>query len=128
MYPEARVFSLPGPYDVAVGSAIQDTSHGLRDCEEIFRLERSAVARSLRYGLANRVDRPIRDGGSVGEKKLISIILEIMLLPSRTTQLISTSSFAEEGLGFWSESRGAGLNEIIIDQRRLMFYSPAQTR
>ena len=26
MYPEARGFSLPGPYDVAVGSAIQDTS------------------------------------------------------------------------------------------------------
>ena len=68
MYPEARGSSLPGPYDVAVGSAIQDTSltdelssyyqsergktatssPGLRDCEEISRLERSAVARSLR--------------------------------------------------------------------------------
>ena len=89
MYPEARGSSLPGPYDVAVGSAIQDTSltdelssyyqsergktatssPGLRDCEEISRLERSAVARSLRYGLANRVDRPIRDGGSVGGKE-----------------------------------------------------------
>ena len=68
MNPEARVFSLPGPYDVAVGSEIQDTSltdelssyyqsergktatssPGLRHFEEISCLERTAVACSLR--------------------------------------------------------------------------------
>jgi len=88
MYPEARGSSLPGPYDVAVGSEIQDTSltdelssyyqsergktatssHGLRDCEEIFRLKCSAVARSP---LANKglIDRFGTEAPS-GEKEL----------------------------------------------------------